>query len=165
MKKLILLTLLSALPCMVHGQAGVVVFSPTLRQNALDKAKHLIAPKDSRGADKLKDPFNPEIVVEESDNQTGPGNTGTGADRASQPRQGPRTDRELLSSIAAAIKPSGYVVLGGEPTLIFGQKRVKAGNTLTITFEGVEYILQITSINRTSFTLRLNREEFTRPIK
>ena len=34
-----------------------------------------------------------------------------------------------------------------------------------ITFEGNQYTLEITSIDRTNFTLRLNREEFTRTIK
>jgi hypothetical protein len=48
---------------------------------------------------------------------------------------------------------------------VFGQKRVKAGGFLTITFEGNEYTLEIASIERPNFTLRLNREEFTRPIK
>ncbi|MBL9216492.1 MAG: hypothetical protein JNG83_13530 [Opitutaceae bacterium] len=71
----------------------------------------------------------------------------------------------LIQAIATSLKPSGYFVLGGEPTLVFGQKRVKAGGTLTITFEGNEYVLEITKIDRTNFTLRLNREEFTRPIK
>jgi hypothetical protein len=70
-----------------------------------------------------------------------------------------------LQAIGASLKPSGSVTLGGEPTLIFGEKRVKAGGFLTITFEGSEYTLEIVSIDRPNFTLRLNREEFTRPIK
>jgi hypothetical protein len=77
---------------------------------------------------------------------------------------GPRSARELLQAIGASLKPSGFVILNGEPTLVFGQKRVKAGGFLTITFEGTEYTLEIVSIDRPNFTLRLNREEFTRPI-
>ena len=78
---------------------------------------------------------------------------------------GPRNPRELLRTIAAGLKPSGVVVVGGEPTLVFGQKRVKAGGVLTITFEGAEYTLEIVSVFHPNFTIRLNREEFTRPIK
>jgi hypothetical protein len=78
---------------------------------------------------------------------------------------GPRGDRELVEAIAKSLKPSGYIVLGGQASLSFGQKRVKAGGILTITFEGSQYTLEITSIDRTNFTLRLNREEFTRTIK
>ena len=77
----------------------------------------------------------------------------------------PKTDRDILQAIAASLKPTGNFVLSGQPTLVFGQKRVKAGGLVTITFEGTEYTLEITAIERTSFTLRLNREEFTRPIK
>ena len=34
-----------------------------------------------------------------------------------------------------------------------------------ITFEGTEYTVEVTAIENNNFTLRLNREEFTRPIK
>jgi hypothetical protein len=78
---------------------------------------------------------------------------------------GPRSDREILAAIAVNLRPSGNFVLGGQQTLIFGQKRVKAGMPLTINFEGTEYTLEITAIDRANFTLRLNREEITRPIK
>jgi len=78
---------------------------------------------------------------------------------------GPQSARDLLQAIAENMKPSGYFVLGGQQTLVFGQKRVRAGGLLTVTYEGTEYTLEITAIDRTNFTLRLNREEFTRPIK
>ena len=80
-------------------------------------------------------------------------------------KTGPRSDREILVAIAAGLKPTGNFIIGGQQTLIFGQKRVKAGMPLTINFEGVEYTIEMTAIDRTSFTLRLNREELSRPIK
>jgi hypothetical protein len=36
----------------------------------------------------------------------------------------------------------------GTPSISFGQKRVKAGGVLTITFEGNQYTLEIVSIDR-----------------
>lgn len=75
-----------------------------------------------------------------------------------------RTARDILQAISASLKPSGNFIMNGEHTLVFGQKRVKAGDLLTITFEGAEYTLEITAIERTRFSLRLNREEITRPI-
>lgn len=77
---------------------------------------------------------------------------------------GPKPSRDLLQSIATSLKPR-YLEMGGQSMLFFGQKRVKAGGVLSITFEGTEYTLEVTAIDRTNFTLRLNREEFTRPIK
>jgi hypothetical protein len=149
-----------------HGAEGETVVIPAKRQAALEQAKNLLAPTAVKPG---KNPFHPNVEVETTTSNTRnpdtatPGNTTT--TRANPP--GARSNRDLLQTIAtsAALKPSGFFVLGGEPTLVFGQKRVKAGGSLTITFEGSEYTLEIVSIERPNFTLRLNREEFTRPIK
>jgi len=77
----------------------------------------------------------------------------------------PSTDRDFLSLIAARIMPSGTLILGGEPLLIFGKKRLRLGDHLTVTYENQDYDLELIAIDRTTFTLRLNHEEITRPIK
>lgn len=77
----------------------------------------------------------------------------------------PAGDRGVLEALAGRLAPSGTAILGGEAILLFGQKKLKVGDQLTITFEGFDYTLDITDIGRTTFTLRLNREEITRPIK
>ncbi len=74
-------------------------------------------------------------------------------------------DRGILEALAGRLAPSGTAILAGEAILLFGQKKLRVGDRLTITFEGFDYILDITDIGRTTFTLRLNREEITRPIK
>jgi hypothetical protein len=147
------------------GAEGDLVINPAKRQASLDKGKALMA---FREASPLGvNPFNPEAF---SETVAGMGRTtGTvpaagGAVVTTTPT-GPRNDRELLQAIATSLKPSGYIVLGGQASMSFGQKRVKAGSILTITFEGREYPLEVVSIDRTNFTLRLNREEFTRTIK
>ncbi|MDQ5978532.1 MAG: hypothetical protein QG602_1506 [Verrucomicrobiota bacterium] len=138
-------------------QANTVV-TPAKRLEALAKAKDLLIEKQLNGP--LKNPFNPEGFGEGQQVNPPGGTTTTPALPV-----GPRSARDLLQAIGASLKPSGSMVLGGEPVLLFGQKRVKAGGLLTITFEGNEYALEIVSINQPNFTLRLNREEFTRPIK
>ena len=74
-------------------------------------------------------------------------------------------DRDLLITLASSITPSGSMRLGDTPILLFGQKKFKVGDALPIVFQGVSRELVITSIEPTSFTLRLNNEEITRPIK
>lgn len=143
------------------------VMSPTKRQLALDQAKKLLAVREVSPSAADHDPFHSAAFAELV---AGPGRVPgvtppSGETAASHAPAGPRSNHELLQAIGASLKPSGNFILGGQPTLVFGQKRVKAGGTLTITFEGSEYILEITAIERTNFTLRLNREEFTRPIK
>ena len=74
-------------------------------------------------------------------------------------------DRELLETIASRIAPKGTMFgPGGEPILMLGNKPVKIGAKFTVTYSGVDYMLELTAIDRTTFTLRYNREEIIRPI-
>jgi hypothetical protein len=86
-----------------------------------------------------------------------------------QPGQGsvvaPPTDRELLATIAAKIVPSGTVYLGGRPLLMFGKRFVRTGSRFTVTYKGADYVLELTDIDGTNFTLRYNKEEITKPVK
>ncbi|SDS11609.1 hypothetical protein [Opitutus sp. GAS368] len=145
---------------------GETVLSPVKRQQALDRGKALVAAREI--VPSAANPFYPTAFAEAVAAMGRASNaTGTEGSGETNPRTaaGPRNDHELLRAIATSLKPSGYIVLGGQPSISFGQKRVKAGGVLTITFEGNQYTLEIVSIDRTNFTLRLNREEFTRTLK
>jgi len=136
------------------------IITPGKRVEVLESSRQLLSKKDI--AAKQPNPFFSQTF---NDIRYGTSDEAAPPDKGTTQPSGPRNNRDLLQSIATSIKPSGYFVIGGEPTLVFGQKRVKAGGTLTITFEGKEYTLEVTALDRTNFTLRLNREEFTRPIK
>lgn len=159
------LSILAALSLGVAARAADDdVISPAIRTTALGQAKTLLSAKE-RGAP-LKDPFHSEAFTEAlaaSAGRNNPSQVGPESTTARTP-VGPRSARDLLQAIAGSLKPR-YLELGGKPILFFGQKRVKAGDSLTITFEGAEYTLEVVSIDRPNFTLRLNREEFTRTIK
>lgn len=75
------------------------------------------------------------------------------------------SDRETLERIALKIVPTGTIFVQGEPTLLFGGKPVKTGTHFTVAVNGQDFDIELTRIDRTTFTLRLNREEITRPIK
>ncbi|MBX3736778.1 MAG: hypothetical protein KF715_08825 [Candidatus Didemnitutus sp.] len=146
------------------------VVAPTARTAGLGNAKQLLAAKDGSTPTNLPDPFHSEAFIEfaATVGTAAVGNAGASAlvapGGAARPGA-PRNARDLLASIGDALRPSGYIVMGGQPSLSFGQKRVKPGGTLTITFEGAEYTVEVTAIDRANFTLRLNNEEYTRPIK
>jgi hypothetical protein len=149
--------------------SGQTVIAPAKRQASLEHAKAFVAPREIVAVN--VDPFYSPAFAEAvsamgrvSNVPTQPAST-QGATEAAKTPAGPRNDKELLQAIAQSLKPGGSIVLNGQPTLLFGQKRVKAGGVLTITFEGNQYTLEVVSIDRTNFTLRLNREEFTRTIK
>jgi len=71
----------------------------------------------------------------------------------------------VLERIVERITPSGTLHLGGEQYLIFGQKRLRVGDLLTVTFEGQDYTLELVAIDRVTFTLRHEREQITRRIQ
>lgn len=78
--------------------------------------------------------------------------------------QGPVSNSDLLNTVAPQITPSGTMILGGYPLLLFGQKKVKVGDKLPILYEGQRYTLTISAIEGSNFTLKLGNAELTRPI-
>ncbi len=132
--------------------------TPQKRSDTVGFAKTLLAPgvsavQASDGA-LLKNPFNP---VELPPPVTASNNV---------PDVAPAQNEHLrLEAIAPKVTPSGSVKIGGEAYLLFGQKRLKVGDHLSIIFEGHPYELELSGIQSTSFTLRLNGVEITRPIK
>jgi hypothetical protein len=73
-------------------------------------------------------------------------------------------DRQVLEAVAPHVVPSGVVQVGDTPMLLLSEKKLKVGDYLTITFEGTEYMVELSAISHSSFTLRLNKEEITQPI-
>ena len=150
------------------------VIAPAKRNEGLERARTALAPRDASAPVDLKDPFYSESFsgalpvpvagASEGGANAGPSSGAPAAMPATRP-VGPRSPADLVEAIAGALRPSGMLVLRGEPVLIFGQKRVKAGDALTITFEGAEHAVVVTAIQPPNFTLRLNQAEFTRPIK
>jgi len=142
------------------------VLSPTKRQEVVDAAQKLLAHREAPAV--VNDPFHPagfdELVASAGRPAGSTAAVTPGENPAAQPA-GPRSEHDLLQAIAAGIKSPNLMILGGQPVLLFGQKRVKAGGTVTITFEGAQYTLEIIAIAPPNFTLRLNREEFTRTLK
>lgn len=133
--------------------------SPKQREVAVELADKLVEPRVlAEETAQLVVPFNP-AGFDRSNEKTkvDPANVNTSAP--------PAGDLSILTALAEKLAPSGVAIIGGDPILLFGQKRIRVGDHLTVTYEGADYDLEITAIARTTFTLRLNREEITRPIK
>lgn len=77
----------------------------------------------------------------------------------------PTNTRDLLVSLANQLKVSGAAVLGGEPILLVGTRKMRIGESLNAEYEGKTISVTITAITSSNFTLRLNGEEYTRPTK
>ncbi len=76
-----------------------------------------------------------------------------------------RTAREVLEMIAASINPTGTMFMREEPILVFASGHRRVGDRITASVDGVQYTVTISGIDRTSYTLRLNNEQISRPIE
>lgn len=133
------------------------ISTPAARKAALKTMGALLAekPKPVEGPVALKDPFNPPAQDLQEDYDPSAG---------TKPIQR-RSDADLLEEIARQINPTGSVELGGEPYLLFTEKRQKIGDKVTVSISGVEYEVEIISIDKSRFRLRYNNLETTRSIK
>lgn len=71
----------------------------------------------------------------------------------------------LIARAAESIKPQGTMLIGTEPYLLLDGKRFKAGDTIPVTVDGVGIQITVTSIQRNSYTLRLEDKELRREFK
>ena len=166
-RRLVLLAALTGFALVARAaDADASVQTPAKRQEVVDQAAKFLAVREMPAV--TNDPFHPkgfdELIAGLGRPAGAPATPTTPGDTPVAQPTGPRNDRDLLQAIGAVLKPKGLVNFGGKLSLSFGQKRVKAGDTLTITFEGTQYTLTVTAITPPNFTLRLNREEFTRTI-
>lgn len=140
--------------------------TPQDRRTAVELAGKLLKPRELAALpQEIVVPFNPSGFDQPDPEEVKAQMAAAAAAAAAGATARPAGDRGVLEALADKLAPSGTAVIGGDPILLFGQKKLKVGDRLTITFEGVDYTLDITAIGRTTYTLRLNTEEITRPIK
>lgn len=126
------------------------------RVDAIKRAGELLAvrPADSQAlvAD-LNDPFYP------------------GSRQAKDLKVAPKEPAEtyspaqLLARAAESIQPTGTMLIGTEPYLLLGGRRYKSGDTISVNVDGLGVQVIVSSIQRNSYTLRLNDQELRRDFK
>lgn len=75
------------------------------------------------------------------------------------------SDGEILRAVAERIRPSGVMRYGSEIHLIFGERRIKAGDFISVTYEGAEYRLQLMKADTGEFVLRLNEDVISQKLR
>lgn len=158
MKTIVHSFLFIAVSAGLYGEPASDILPPQKRTASLDLARALLTTKPVEiSTDEIaqKNPFNPIKPIVESESVARP--SATHGDALSE--------RDLLQRLAVTVTPSGTMQLGDQLILLFGQKKLKVGDRLPIVFQGATYELQISAIERTSFSLRINNAEITRPIK
>ena len=136
-------------------QAADAISLPAAREKVLaDLGKVGVAGAAKPQTEPSKDPFNPPAVDLRLD--VVPGREGDTVRHR---------EEDLPSLLVAKIQPTGSMTLGGEPYLLFTERRQKIGDKLTIDLDGVEYVVEIVSIGTNRFRIRYNGKEAERTIK
>jgi hypothetical protein len=140
--------------------------TPDQRRVIVDLAERLSVPPPpvALPAD-LVQPFNPAAFGQPDPEEVRAVAAANAAAAAANAQAKPSTDHDFLQIIANRVMPSGTLQMGSQQLLIFGQKRLRVGDRLTVSYDNVDYTLELTAVDRTTFTLRLNKDEITRPIR
>ncbi len=141
--------------CVVPVLAAQGIPAPESRDKVIDALAKICSVGSVQVPDTVaKDPFFPppeDLVEQQSPN--GDGNAVR------------RSDEELVAALAAQVHPTGSLVLGGEPYLLFTERRQKNGDKLVVLLDRIEYVVEIVSISNNRFRIRYNDKEAERTIK
>ncbi|MCF7687103.1 MAG: hypothetical protein K9M98_08745 [Cephaloticoccus sp.] len=153
------------LPCLGWAQASDLV-PPEVRAKTVKQATKLLEPREYtvKPMDAVS-PFAPPTFDQPDPEELKAQQAAAAAAAAAGVVKRPTGDRGTLELLAERIVPSGILHMGGDAILLFGQKKLKVGDRLTIIYEGSNFDLEISAIGSTTFTLRYNSEEITRSIK
>src|SRR5688572_17437141 len=122
------------------------LMSSEVRRPVVELAQRIAKPAAPRPLpEDLVHPFNPTAFGQPDPEELRAIAAAQAAAAASAVKAKPTTNLGLLELIASRINPSGTLILGGEPLLIFGQKRLRVGDRLTVTYDGLDYPLELTA--------------------
>jgi len=164
-RKIFLALAVFIFPCFAGAQVSDLV-PPEVRAKTVGLATKLLQPKEYavKPVDAIS-PFAPPTFDQPDPEELKAQQAAAAAAAAAGVVKRPTGDRGTLELLAERIVPSGILHMGGDAILLFGQKKLKVGDRLTIIYEGSNFDLEISAIGSTTFTLRYNSEEITRSIK
>ncbi len=137
-----------------HAQGRSDLSPPPARDKIVAEAERVAASRGTRT--ELPSPLPNPFVARSLEVEAAP--------VVERPVQPTVNQADLLARIATRIPATGTVTLGGEPILLLGQKRLKVGDTYTISFEGQTYELSIAAVTPTAFTVQRGENLHTRPV-
>lgn len=153
------LVLVTAHSAVGQDASGRALMSVKRRMDALAMADRVLAQRTPNFTQLVADLSDPFFRVNFA-----------GQDEVAAPEEAPgrrfeHSDLDVLKGIAPGIVPTGTLLVGNEPYLLVGEKRLKVGDQISVTFDGLVYQVAVSSIERNSYTLRLNQHELRREFK
>ncbi len=157
-----LAALVASLP-RLSAQAIPDVASPKVREKVLADAALVLAKRGEFVAPPSTMP-NPFVAKDDGENaEAAPARVAPSAGAA--PAAPALSGSAQLAQLSSLIPATGVITVGGAPILLAGQKRLRIGDTFTVTSEGQAYDLSITAIGSTSFTVKRGDSVHTRPVR
>jgi flagellar biosynthesis component FlhA len=151
---LVFLAVIGAEPSLC-AQGASAISTPAARLAVVAVVDKVNGESAPMAADSITvDPFNPPKANMSPEEET---------DTAS--KSSSMSDDQLAVVLAAQIQPTGSMMQGGEPYLMFTERRQKIGDKVAVTFDKVEYIVEIVSIANNRFRIRYKDKEAERTIK
>lgn len=157
-----LVALLASLP-RLSAQAAPDVASPKVREKVLADAASVLAKRGEFVAPPSPMP-NPFVAKDDGENAGG-SSSPAAPPRGAAPAAPVLSGGAQLAQLASLVPATGVITVGGAPILLVGQKRLRIGDTFTVTSEGQAYDLSITGIGSTSFTVKRGDSIHTRPVR
>lgn len=130
------------------------VSATTTRANTLARSYALVHRLPLPPLQEVANPFNPPGFDGDGNHQPAP-----------QPdKPATLTDRDVLNAVVPRLPIGGTTEFRGRLFLALGARRVSAGETLSIPFNGTQVDLEVVALTPTAVTLRYHDEELVRPI-
>lgn len=75
------------------------------------------------------------------------------------------SDRVVLQRLAERVNPTGVMRFGQKILLLFGERRVEVGDSLSIPHDGHDYRVEVIAADAKNLTLRLNNAQISKRIQ
>lgn len=150
----IILASIMLIPASLVAQSGGAVIPIERREKSLAEGKLFISQKDpdlKATFSELRYPFafkEKEVIPEAVEE----------VEVVEEPKEPELTDRQVLDEIAPKINASGTLVRGSKAYLIFPNGQLPDGGTIRLNFRDKTYIIQVTDVTTSGYSLRLNDE-------
>lgn len=146
------------------AQANPDLASPKVREKVLADAAVVLEKRGEPAA--LPSPMPNPFVAKPGADDAGPAAPAPAAGPPAAPAAAANAGVGVqLAQLASRIPATGVITVGGAPILLVGQKRLRIGDTFTVTLDGQAHDLSIAAIGSTSFTVRRGDSIHTRPVR
>lgn len=136
------------------------VSSPEAREALLARTERFQVVQPTSAADRFANATDPFYSVEME-----AASTAQSERKSVDETSAPPSDAEILEEVAGKIRPSGVMRFGPSMHLLFGERRVKTGEFISIQYQGQKYRLEVVEVDARAFVLRLNEEFISQKIQ